>query len=417
MDRLKAAFLRHLLAPLTNSRGVAMMMALFVMMILTFLATEVAFRTNIENSIAVQRISRLRAYYAAKAGIELSLCRIMLYKKALASFGEQLGDSKSMLDPIWQFPFMWPPALSEEISGVDKSQIQGAVAESKMEATYAVTIESEGGKIDINDLGSDSKALVKATRDQILQILQAEIENNEKFSEDYGTFDFEELTNNMIDWVDEGDESLNGGSEKNYYLEVDNETIPPNTPFKTLKELHMVAHMTDEIYQILAQRVTVYGSKGVNVNYSDKAVLKSLDAQMTNKIVDEVINRRSSLAKGGPFRNQDDFLNYLGSLGVQTDSFNPAGILLAFDAELNFRIRSVGQYGRVFREIEAVTYDFENVKERYIEILTKDEQQNESGDINNNSGSNQEGNGKSETSKRRLNASKGRPTVVYWYEN
>ncbi len=92
--------------------------------------------------------------------------------------------------------------------------------------------------------------------------------------------------------------------------------------------------MTDEIYQVLAKRVTVYGSKGVNVNYSDKEVLKSLDIQMTDEIVDKIITRRSSPEEGGPFRNQEDFLEFLDTVGVRTDSFNPAGILLAFDAEL-----------------------------------------------------------------------------------
>ncbi|MCB0364344.1 MAG: general secretion pathway protein GspK [Bdellovibrionaceae bacterium] len=399
-----------------------MMMALFVMMILTFLATEVAFRTGIENNIAVQGISRLRAYYAAKAGLELSLFRILLYKKAMASFGEQLGENKSMLDPIWQFPFVWPPVLPDEISGVDKSQIQAAVKESKMDASYAVTIESEGGKIDINDLGSDSEALVKATKDQILQIFQVEVENNEQFAEKYGTFNFEDLVHHMIDWVDENSESLVGGDERNYYQDVRSEFIPPNAPFKTLNELHMVAEMTDDLYQVLARQVTVYGSKGVNVNYSDKHVLKSLDVQMTDEVVTKVIERRSSPQEGGPFRNYDDFLDFLGTQGVRTDSFNPAGIPLVFDAELNFRIKSVGSYGRVTREIEVVTYDFDNIKERYIDILTKAEEEKK-GEGGGDPGTANKGDGKSDDkgkttpTAKKLNAPKGRPTVVYWYEN
>ncbi|MCB0384477.1 MAG: general secretion pathway protein GspK [Bdellovibrionales bacterium] len=422
MKKVRQSLRQRLLAPITNTRGVAMMMALFVMMILTFLATEVAFRTGIENNIAVQGISRLRAYYAAKAGLELSLFRILLYKKAMASFGEQLGENKSMLDPIWQFPFVWPPVLPEELSGVDKSQIQSAVKESKMDASYAVTIESEGGKIDINDLGSDSEALVKATKDQILQIFQVEVENNENFSEKYGTFNFEDLVNHMIDWVDENSESLVGGDERNYYQDVRSEFIPPNAPFKTLNELHMVAEMTDDLYQVLARQVTVYGSKGVNVNYSDKHVLKSLDVQMTDEVVTKVIERRNSPQEGGPFRNYDDFLDFLGSQGVRTDSFNPAGIPLTFDAELNFRIKSVGQYGRVTREIEVVTYDFDNIKERYIDILTKAEEEKkgdgDGGSDTKDKGDDKSGDkGKTATTAKKLNAPKGRPTVVYWYEN
>lgn len=425
MEKLKRKILSCLLTPVNSARGVAMMMALFVMMILTFLATEVAFRTGVENNIAVQGISRLRAYYAAKAGVELSLFRILLYKKAMASFGEQLGENKSMLDPIWRFPFMWPPVLPDEVSGVDKSQIQAAVKESKMDATYAVTIESEGGKIDVNDLGSDSEAMVKATKNQLLQIFQVELESNEKFSEKYRTFNFEELVLHMIDWVDENEESLVGGAERNYYQDARSEFIPPNAPFKTLDELHMVATMTDEIFQVLSRQVTVFGSKGVNVNYSDKYVLKSLDIQMTDEVVSKVIERRNSPDKGGPFRNQDDFLDFLGGQGVRTDNFNPAGIPLTFDAELNFRIKSVGQYGGVARTIEVVTYDFDNIKERYIEILTKAEEDKKKGDAGESgeesktkTGDDAKSDSKEKSkSTKKLNAPKGRPTVVYWYEN
>ena len=411
----------NLARPLDNSRGIAMMMAIFVMTILTFLAVEVAFRTNVEYNISAQGISRVRAYYAAKAAIELSLFRIHLYKKAMASFGDQLGDNKFMLDPIWQFPFMWPPVLPDEISGVDKSQIQDAVKESTMKASYAVTIESEGGKIDVNDLGSDSEEMVKATKLQILQIFKSEVEGNEKFADRYGSFKFEELVNNMADWVDENEVSLNGGDEKGYYSDIRSEFIPPNAPFKTMKEILMVHEMTDELFQVLSKRITVYGSKGININYSDKPVLRSLDPQVTEEVADEIIKRRSSPDEGGPFRNQEDFFSFIEALGVRTASFNEAQIPLTFDAELNFRIKATGQFGRVTRDIEVVTYDFDNIKERYIEILTKAEEDkkdpNDPDPTPPTPPTTTDPPPKTTPKGKKLNAPKGRPTIVYWNEN
>lgn len=417
------------LEPLNNSRGVALMMAIFIMAILTFLAVEVSYRTSIENNIAVQSVSRVKAYYAAKAAIELSLFRIHIYKNALASLGETLGNNKSLLDVIWQFPFMWPPVLPDESSEVDKSQIQSVVNESSMKASYAVTIESEGSKIDVNDLASESKELVKATKDQLIQIFQSQVENDEKFADRYGSFNFEELVNNMIDWVDENTESLNGGAERDAYRNTNSDFIPPNAPFKTLKELHMVALMTDDLYSLLAPRVTVYGSKGINVNYSDKTALAALDPQLTPEIVEKIIKRRSTPEEGGLFQSEKDFLSYIESLGVRSGSFNQAGVLLTFDAELNFRIKATGQSGRVVREIEVVTYDIDNIKERYIDILTKAEKA-EGGGNDSSEAEKQKTEDESRTgadgktssspadaSKKKFNAPKGRPTIVYWNEN
>jgi general secretion pathway protein K len=192
----------------------------------------------------------------------------------------------------------------------------------------------------------------------------------------------------------------------------------------------MVAGMTDELFEVLAKRVTVYGSKGINVNYSVKEVLKSLDPQLTDEIVDKIIKRRSNSNEGGPFQSTDDFYKFIESLGVRTASFNPAKIPLTFDAELNFRIRATGIFGRVSRDIEVVTFDFDNIKERYIEILTKAEKDEKTGGDHEAESGNGEGkapvkneNGtdppdkNNPAKKTKLNAPKGRPAIVYWNEN
>jgi hypothetical protein len=95
----------------------------------------------------------------------------------------------------------------------DKDLINGAVEKSTFDGQFLSTIASEGGKIDINDLGSNIESLREATRKQLLTLFEAQRENDDKFRDNnYGT-DFNELLNNIADWVDEGDESLNGGPE------------------------------------------------------------------------------------------------------------------------------------------------------------------------------------------------------------
>ena len=81
------------------------MIALFAMTLMTFIAVEVTYDTSVDYVVAAQQVSRIKAYYAAKSGIEMSLLRIMLYKQAMATLGDTLGANKSMLDPIWNFPF------------------------------------------------------------------------------------------------------------------------------------------------------------------------------------------------------------------------------------------------------------------------------------------------------------------------
>lgn len=417
--------------PLQSHKGVAMIMAVFAMVITVVIATEIAYETQVEYVAASQKISRLKAYYAAKSGVELSLFRILLYKKALAQFGSQLKDNKSLLDPIWQIPFSWPPIGLENLGEVDKDQIQTLIKESTMDAQYIVSIESEGGKIDINDLGSENEALAKSVRQQLLQIFTSEVENNKTFRKKYENFDFEKLINNVQDWVDEDTKSISTNGDESLPYEqpegMKGYRLPPNAPFKTLSELHMVSDMEDEIFDLIKDKITVYGTKGINVNYAPESVLRSLDPQIKDRVLQELVKRRGDPKLGGPFKNDDDFYNFLESQGVRTAEMKKSEVPLLYDAEHNFRIVSGGLFSNVRREITAVTYDIDGLTTRYAEMLQKiaDDQNGSQGQQGQNqqsqgagqgqgqSGQNQQGQGQNSTPK----IPKGRPTVVFWLES
>lgn len=356
---------------LTNQRGAALLMALFSVVLITFLAVEISYETAVEYRVASADYHRLKAYYAAKSGVELSLLRIQLYQQVLGQYGDQIKNSgaSQLLDMIWQFPFAWPPTGGANIGAASKSEIEDTVNESLMDAQYMTQISSEGGKIDINDLGSPSKALRESTRERIMQLIQNRIDSDEEFQESNRNLTVEELVNDMQDWVDNDRESLNGGSEEGRYPDANSEFIPPSRPFKTLEELKMVRGITDEIYSIIAPNVTVYGLKGVNVNYADKAVLKSIDKQIDDRIVEEIMKRRGDPTLGS-FPDQAAFESFLGTQGVNLSNFNEQQIPLYFEPETNFRIVSTGIFGRSTREIVAIVYDFDTVRTRLEKLLT-----------------------------------------------
>ncbi len=421
-----------------GQNGVALLMALFFVVIMTFLATSVSYDTLIEYSVSSQSVNKLRAYYAAKSGTELALLRVLIYQKAIAlidSLPEEqrkiAETQKSKLDPIWQFPFAWPPTafLPEDISKVEQGLIKKLEDESIMNGQYTILIEDEAGRIDINDLGSSSKKIQEATKKQILKIFEIELENNNNFNETYSSFDFEELVNNIQDWVDEDSESANGGDEKSNYQEISSQFgnsnfdfLPPNQSFKTVEELHMIPNMTDEIYQVLQPRITIFGVKGININSATKDVLTSLDKQITEEVADKVLERITDQEKGGPFQNEDDFLGFLQGENVSTDEFNTDGIPLLFGSEHNFIIKTTGSYGNVKKEITAITFDIDNLKERFVTLLEEEDKEKSGGgdEDSGDGGSQQPSNPTSgQTSQTKVNKKppSGRPTIVFWQEN
>lgn len=409
-----------------STRGVALLSVMFAFMIISVLIVEVTYETSIEYILASRSVQDLQARYAAKAGVELSLLRINIYKQAMAQFGDKLGTQSSLLDTIWQFPFVWPPVLPEELGRGHKENINKIIHQSFMKAKYVPTIQSEGSKIDINDLASPSEALAKATQKMILKIFENQMSSDKSWAEKHADTDYQKIINNMVDWIDEDSESQNGGSEISQYPEVRSKFIPPNQPFKTLDELHMVASMTDDLFDLISPHITVYGNKGININYAPKEIVLAVDKQFNENIVSEIIKRRSAPELGGPFKDEKDFFNFIGGLGVNESKFKENGIPLIFDTEYNFVIRSSGQFGQITREIVAIVYDFDRVKKRLSKVIgdedkkkqdeTKEEKSEEKDDKSLKDKQNDKGSSE-KTNEERSTEPEGRPRIVYWYES
>lgn len=328
-----------------------------------FIALEISKDTVVEYQGSLNNVKRVQAYYAAKACTEISLLRIKAYQQAARSLGKSLP-SISMLDVIWQFPLSWPLVVPQTSLESTKDDIKKANTQSTFKHKFSSKISSESSKIDINDLASPSKVIREKTRQQILDLFQSKLRDQSEWSKKYYNYRFDILVNHITDWIDVDKTSLMGGDEGSYYSEMRNPYIPPNQPFKTIEEIHMIKGMEDEIYDILVPNITIYGGKGVNVNYADKTLLMALDPGITSQVADEIIKRRNDINLGGPFKDEKEFFGFIGSFGVNTSNFNQDKVPLYFDFEINFNISCIGLAGQITREITSVVYDFQKVQSR-----------------------------------------------------
>jgi len=405
-DRKRPSQRRSLIG---NQRGVALLVATFTVALIAFLAVELSYDTSVEYIISANEVKTLKAYYAAKAGIEVSLLRIFIYRQALKQFGDKAGSATQLLEQIWKMPFTWPPLIPGTSSSGEKDRVKEIVANSLMDAQYATQIASEGSKIDLNDLDSPSKHLARNTKFQLIRILQNRLDKRDDWALDNQDIIPEEIVNNLIDWMDADSESLNGGAESSLYSKIDSDNMPPNQPFRTLEELHMVDGMTDELYDTIAPRVTVYGPKGIQINHAAKEVLMAIDDQITDEVADAIIIRRRE-SELGPFPDEKTFFLFLEEENVDTQTIVDNRVPLIFEAEFNFKIQSIGSFARSTREIIAITYDFDMVKKR-LSAMVKKEKEEESPP-------------KKPPAKPKKTAPEGgteenktgKPNVVYWFE-
>ena len=355
------------LSVIKDDSGAALMMAIFTIVMLMIIATEVMYETNVEFVVSAQSVNQVRAHYAAKAGVEISLLRLHIYRKTTAALGE-MAKSLPIIDMIWQMPFNWPPVVPAEVNSVEKGEINKTVKASLMQGQYLATIESESSKIDLSLLALENNPeTVKRTVEQLVQIFQSKMEGDETFARKHSGTDFSKLVLAIKDWVDVDDKNdAGGGDEASLYSNINSETakFPPNAPFKTIEELHMVAGMTDEFFALIAPRVTVYGAKAINAKYASKEVLK-IALALTDDQVDRLIQERDK-KDTTIMKDVSTFLEFVVSLGVRKENLFDSntgqpkvGILV--EPEFNFRIRSTGISGKVQRDITAIVYDYDRV--------------------------------------------------------
>ena len=345
---------------LRSSRGVALVVVLAAITLMTFVALEVAYESQVNYVVSSQEINKLKARYAARAGAKLSLLRLNIYKTAQQKFGQYIKNDPQKINIIWELPFSWPPSgflegVEDKVSLILKDEIKNLEKEMSLDSNYSTIIESEEGRINLLNLTSPVRALRTSTRSQLMEIFDRERADNLDFDKKYLQRDIEALVNNIVDWMDEDSVSLNGGAENHFY-KVKNDFLPPNQSFKTLDELHMVAGMDDHLFKLLEDRVTVYGSQGININFAGAEVLKSLSLEFTDELVSAIIERRNDPELGGPFRDIND-LNGFVARYISRSDWNSFKVPILFSSPYNFRITSLGSKGGINHKIVLVTYD------------------------------------------------------------
>jgi type II secretory pathway component PulK len=369
--------MKKTLRMLSDDSGAALMMAIFTVTMLMIIATEIMYETNVEYAVSTQSVNQVKAHYAAKAGVEISLLRLHIWRKITDLVKPEMLNMMPMLDMIWNVPFTWPPMIPDATNSVDKSDIKDSVKKSLMQSQYVANLESESSKIDLSLLAvtpvidptqphkaGDPDDIVTATTKQIAQVFLSKMETDENFAKRYRPEDVTALASNIRDWVD-ADDKADRGDEKAAYANLNmGDKIPPNRPFKTFEELHMVAGMTDELYNLLIPRVTIYGARAINVRYATKETLMAALA-LTDEVAGKVIEERSKQDTTS-FKDPKSFLDFVETLGVRHEALydsttGKAKINILVEPEFNFRVKSVGVAGKVQREITAIVYDYDLV--------------------------------------------------------
>lgn len=242
----------------SNERGVALVMVLWVLTLMTLIVTEFAYSMRVE-ALSVRNFKdEAKARQLARAGINFALAELMrdytiifLNKDGNTSFAKRQGGALTIL----------PSRRTLEFAGGN--------------IDYSITDES--GKINLNT----------ASREMIASIL--------KNSGVTGA-DRDVIADSILDWRDEGHEYHLNGAEDDYYLSLPEPYGAKDGPFNTVDELMLVKGVTPTIfygrdnlpaeyevdsadslegYSGINRHFTVKGDAKINVNTAGETVLEA----------------------------------------------------------------------------------------------------------------------------------------------
>lgn len=223
-----------------SERGVALVLVLWTLTLLTVIASSFAFVSRTETLLARNQVAAVQARVLADAGIERALYE------------------------------MYKPMTNAE-----RWKLDGRVYVWNFEGVPVhVFVRDESAKIDINTaLDPLLKGLLKNAGLKDEQV--------------------ERLFDAIADWRDPDDYTRANGAEAREYEAAGRKYKPANAPFETLEELRLVLGITPELFERLRPSVTVYSSQtGLNSVSASPDVIRAIPG-VEAKAVDEYLAQRA----------------------------------------------------------------------------------------------------------------------------
>lgn len=235
---------------MSEQRGLALVLVLWVLSLLTIMAGSFALTMRRETAVVTGITGHARAQAYAEAGGRLA---------------------ESML-------------IDEDPE--NRLQADGRMYELAFdEARIRVKVLSEMGKVDINH----------SSREVWLKLLeQAGFEERRQL----------EIADAVFDWVDADEEPREQGAEYKEYRSAGLSYRPPNRPFQSIEELRMVLGVDETLYGWLEPFITIYsGRKEIDVNKASRELLEILGAE--DQLMDKFGSGQQFETKGDSFSEDE----------------------------------------------------------------------------------------------------------------
>jgi general secretion pathway protein K len=357
-----------------GERGVALVLVVGAIAIMTVMLTEFQDETSSDLASAVADRDALKAEYLARSGINLSRLLIAaepMIRNAMSIFfiGSRSGPPQI---PVWEFADRVLGAFNDSEGTAEFAALTGT------DMTRGQHLGIEGGKFEITVVDEDAKLNVNlaARNDNITRIRLATqllgLTSGDQYSPMFENRDRDDqftsrqtLCSAIIDWADADEElfscdlraapSSQAAEDTSYQL-LKTPYMRKNAAYDSLEELHLVRGVGDDVWATFVDPepnkphkrvVTVWGQGAVNVNTANAQTLLAIvcagTGQKAKMCLDPLeaqkflmlVTMLQGFTMGMPlFQSPNDFINVLQGGGMFGPVFTSLGIeKVVFDSK------------------------------------------------------------------------------------
>ncbi len=387
---------------LGGRKGVALIMVLVVVTILTVVSVEFQYESRVYLQTVANFRDRTRALYLARSAIEFSrllftlqstvdqmLQRFMKNNAPNIQLWQMIPIDSDLAKAITGGLFTMQDhqeAFEGTVLGAGMNQ-EDSVANQQAANTQPLAFDqAEGfGEFDghfhaeIKDEESKINVNIRPGNFQEKNLMQAELErlfapvkydplfeNPDKNGQYH---DRQEIIAAIVDWIDpdEQRQGFQSGDEATRYDMLDPPYPSRNHLMDTLDELQMVSGIDDRFWRLFSEQLTIYRTAKINVNTCGVEVLRALLEQYLEppipqddemiRIIDTIMDFR--LQNAG-FWNEDAFLNFLTAgpelfLELKDGAKGKANLKKVITVKSGtFTIKAEGDVNGVLRTIKVV---------------------------------------------------------------
>ncbi|HYP88946.1 MAG TPA: type II secretion system protein GspK, partial [Polyangiaceae bacterium] len=256
------------LAARRQRRGVALIMVLTSLTILTVMLSEIQDESSAELGSALSARDAVAAEYAARSAVNLSRLLIAAeptIRKTLTPFFMMMGSGAAPQIPVWEFTSRVMGAFNDE-EGAEAFKTLGSFDLTKGKnlgmkgAGFDIKVVDEDSKINLNEASRGSAFGQQRVASQIIGLIGG-LQNNPLFEgrDADGQFsDRQAVCASVIDWSDPDSEAYvcdptnptaqSAGAEDSFYERLTKPYSRKNAAFDSLDELHRLRGFSDDFW-------------------------------------------------------------------------------------------------------------------------------------------------------------------------